>query len=241
MTKQALESKVRSENIVTFGDNLAANYRLIKAKINNSTESSLKVTTKNHGNLDYHISSINKSVIHNSLIVVAALDLVGKNILSGVKSLKNFQIPKSRGSIIEVKKDKKNITIIDDSYNANIASVVAGIEYLADLKHGLKKKRSVAILGDMLELGKDGPKIHIEIAKYLKKFKIDYSLLVGDLMKNLAKKLDHKNCQLFFDSKGLELKIKNLLKDGDIVLIKGSRGMKMENIIAKLEKQIILK
>ncbi len=236
LTKQALESKVRSENIVTFGDNLAANYRLIKAKINNSKEASLTVTTKNHGDLDYAISSINKSVIHNSLIVVAALDLVGKNILSGVKSLKNFQIPKSRGSIIEVKKDKKNITIIDDSYNANIASVAAGIEYLADLKHGLKKKRSVAILGDMLELGKDGPKIHIEIAKYLKKFKIDYSLLVGDLMKNLAKKLDHKNCQLFVDSKELAPKIKNLLKDGDIVLIKGSRGMKMENIIAKLEK-----
>ena len=88
----------------------------------------------------------------------------------------------------------------------------------------------------MLELGKDGPKIHIEIAKYLKKFKIDYSLLVCDLMKNLAKKLDHKNYQLFVDSKELALKIKNLLKDGDIVLIKGSRGMKMENIIAKLEK-----
>jgi UDP-N-acetylmuramoyl-tripeptide--D-alanyl-D-alanine ligase len=237
LTKRAIELKIKPKNIATFGNKSNANYHLIKTEINNSKESSLIVVTKNNGNLNYVINSINKSVIHNSLIAIAALELVGKDILTGIKSLKNFQIPKSRGSIIEVKKNRKNITIIDDSYNANIASVAAGIEYLADLKYRLKKKRSVAILGDMLELGKDGAKIHIEIAKYLKKFKIDHSLLVGDLMKNLTKKLGKKNCQLYTDSNDLACKITDLLKDGDIVLIKGSRGMKMENIIAKLENK----
>ncbi len=234
LASQALTLKVKPQNIVNFGSH--ADYSLISAKINNAKESSLIVTSKNNGNLSYLLSSINKSVINNSLIAVAALDLIGKDIVLGIKSLKNFQIPKARGSIIEIKKAKKNIIIIDDSYNANIASVAAGIEYLSELKSVLKKKRSVAILGDMLELGKDGPKIHAKLAKYLDKFKIGYSFLVGDLMKNLAKKLDHKNCQLFSNSKDLASKIKDLLKDGDVVLIKGSRAMKMENIISELEK-----
>jgi UDP-N-acetylmuramoyl-tripeptide--D-alanyl-D-alanine ligase len=237
LIKKASQLKIKSANIVTFGSSPKANYRLIKTTITNSTKASLIVATKNNGQVSYDINNINKSVANNSLIAIAALDLVGKNILTAIKTLKNFQIPNSRGSIIEIKQGRKNFTIIDDSYNANIASVAAGVEYLADLKNALKKKRSVAILGDMLELGKDAAKIHIEIAKYLKQFKIDYSLLVGDLMKNLAKKLNYKNCELYASSDQLALRIKDLLKDGDIVLIKGSRGTKMENIIAELQNK----
>lgn len=234
LTEQALLAKIKPKNIVTFGLKSKSDYRLLNFVINGLNCSSIVVATKNHSRLTFNISSINKSVIHNSLIAVALLDLIGKNISSGIQSLKNLETPKARGELIEIKNKEKNITLIDDSYNANIASVTAGIEYLADLKVILNKKRSVAILGDMLELGKDAIKIHTNLARLLKKFKIDQTILVGDLMRNVAKKLGKKDYSFFVSSKDAANKVESLLKNDDIVLVKGSRGMKMENIINEL-------
>jgi UDP-N-acetylmuramoyl-tripeptide--D-alanyl-D-alanine ligase len=111
---------------------------------------------------------------------------------------------------------KKGITIINDSYNANPSSMKAALSTLAEIP----AKRRIAVLGDMLELGPGSKKYHQEIIKFAKKLGVDIILPVGDhfpsALKNKAEAIK---------------KLKSLLKDGDAILIKGSRGMRMEEIV----------
>ncbi len=221
------------KNILSFGKNLKSDYRLKSIDIKGSNSSIINCLTKNNGEIFYEISSSNQSTIFNSLIVVACLDLFAKNINDGLLSLKNTEAAKGRGNVFDVKVDEKNITIIDDSYNANLASMKAGIEYLSDLKHVLKKKRSIAILGDMFELGDKSAQIHQEVLRFLEEKSIDFIILAGQNMLESAKILN-KNFKVYLNSSEIALDIKKLTNDGDILLIKGSRGMKMEEVIKNL-------
>ena len=103
-----------------------------------------------------------------------------------------------------------------------------------DLKSALAKTRSVAALGDMLELGSKSQELHATVAKYLQEFSIDFAILVGKEMSEAAKNLPQDSYITFLDSTSASLHIKDLLKDGDILYIKGSRGMKMEKLIDKI-------
>jgi UDP-N-acetylmuramoyl-tripeptide--D-alanyl-D-alanine ligase len=234
LQEQALKLTLEPKNIITFGHLLTSDYTLDKIEIINANHSIIKVKTKKNQEISYLFNSVNKAAIFNSLIIATSLDLIGKDVKAGLKALSNFYPPKGRGNIIEINSDKK-ITLIDDSYNANLTSLISGLEYLLDLKNILSKKRSVAILGDMLELGDKSIEIHLRIANYLDLYKIDEVILVGNFMKNLAEKLDSKNCHIYPNSNSLALEIKNLIKDEDVILIKGSRGMKMEIIVNELE------
>ena len=86
----------------------------------------------------------------------------------------------------------------------------------------------------MFELGEKSPKLHAETLEALNNFSIDFALLAGDAMKNSAKVLDKKNYKTYLNAAALSLEIKDFLQDGDILLVKGSRGMKMEKVIEEI-------
>ena len=101
------------------------------------------------------------------------------------------------------------------------------------------KRRKVAILGDMLELGDRSRELHYEIGKYLLKKDIDVLIALGKLAKNIYKGFkenrtdpDKMQCYYFPEREGFRSSLKNLVKPRDIVLIKGSRANKMEEIIS---------
>jgi UDP-N-acetylmuramoyl-tripeptide--D-alanyl-D-alanine ligase len=129
---------------------------------------------------------------------------------------------------------EKNITIIDDSYNASLLSMRSGLEYAANLKNALGKKRVIAALGDMRELGEKSDELHEKVVKYLEEFHIDFAVLVGESMKKASQKLPTKLYKTFFDSTVASLEIEGFLNDGDILYLKGSRGTKMEKLIENL-------
>ena len=234
LKNRALAAKIKAENILSFGQNSQSDYCLQSLDFKGFASAIIHATSKNHGAISYEISSTHKATIQNSLIVLACLDLTSQDITKSLATLKNLQAAKGRGEIIERKIGEKNITIIDDSYNANVSSMKAGIEYLADLKKILHKKRAIAILGDMFELGEKSPKLHAETLEALNNFSIDFALLAGDAMKNSAKVLDKKNYKTYLNAAALSLEIKDFLQDGDILLVKGSRGMKMEKVIEEI-------
>ncbi len=231
LKRSALVYDVLNENILSFGKNSQSTYHLEKLDIKDFAESIVIITTKNNGKISYEISTSNQTVIFNSLIICACLDLAATNIFKGLESLQTISAPKGRGAIINLNVENKNITIIDDSYNANVASMHAGLQYLSGLKQILNKKRSVAILGDMFELGDKSDELHEETLKFLQDFNIDFALLAGAAMTKAATKLNKKNHKTFTNSSDLAAEIKNFLQDGDILLVKGSRGMKMEKVI----------
>ena len=159
-----------------------------------------------------------------------------KNILSSFvthycldNNINNFALKLNSNKIKNVRQIKskwlKGSTLIDDTYNANPDSSKKSIDLLSKYK-----KNTILVIGDMLELGKYKKKLHKEVGEYAKANGIDIVLGFGELTKETIKAFGKKG--IFFDNEE-SLKsylIKNITSK-DVILIKGSRGMKMERFI----------
>ena len=174
-----------------------------------------------------------KHFVYNSLCAIA----VGKyfNIETDkiIEGIKEFELTKRR---MEVSKNSIGAIIINDAYNASYDSMKASIEYISKI-NGNKK---IAVLGDMLELGKFEKELHEKVGEEVAKNKIDILITVGKAAKNIAKKAEelNMNSKNIFEYETKEEainKIKEIMKKDDIVLIKASNGMKFDEIV----KQII--
>ena len=125
---------------------------------------------------------------------------------------------------------KNNITLIDETYNASLDSVISSVKYLSSFK-----LRKILVLADILELGKMSKDIHKKIGNSIKDIDIlitigRYSKIIGKLNKNIWYK--H-----FKDEKKARSYIKDSLKKDDVILIKGSNGMKLINIVNYLKDE----
>lgn len=153
--------------------------------------------------------------IYNALAAVAVariLKISKKSIKCG---LEIFTPSSKRMEVI----NKNGIKVINDTYNANPQAMKASLEVLSDIPG-----RKIAVLGDMLELGPKSKTYHKNIFNYTKKLGIDFVLLFG-------KEWPEKS---FTDKKILMKKLKTIVRPSDIILVKGSRGMKMEEIVSQL-------
>jgi len=141
------------------------------------------------------------------------------------------------GSRMEILK-KKDRMVINDCYNANPLSMKGAIDSLISISKK-RNMRSVAVLGDMLELGIGSDRLHQEIGKYLSGKKVDVLIAVGSLARNIYKgyrkesSLNKNDGSYFYFTSKEKLckKINDLLEPGDLILVKGSRANKMEDII----------
>ena len=143
-----------------------------------------------------------------------------------------------------MEKLESGILVLNDCYNANPASMLAALITLRDLKNG---HRAVAILGDMLELGTQSDIAHETIGGKIPELDIDYLAVFG----NQAQKIIAGACKAGMangDARGFDTKdelvrwLKQLIKDGfikagDWLLVKGSRGMLMEEVLELLRKE----
>lgn len=176
--------------------------------------------------MDVNIKIPGKHMIYNALAATCVgkiFDLTNEEIISGLGKVTAIS---GRGNVIR----KNNITLIDDCYNANPVSMRAGIDVLC-----FGKGRKVAILGDMFELGNDEKKFHAEIGEYTKKKDIDVLVFVGELMLNAFMTFKSDECpekELYYYNTLSDFlsECKDILKDGDVVLIKASNGMKFKEI-----------
>ncbi len=233
LEKQALKSGIHQENIINFSENNKSNVKLASFTHINEEDSEINVNI-NAQKISYNLNSINKSAIINSTIILATLLALKEDIGQYLPAFQEVQPVKGRGNII---KTNNNITIIDDSYNANLASVTAGLQFLSELKKQHNNSRSIAIIGDMLELGGESENQHKLIAKYIQEFAIDKVILAGELTKHTASELKtDKILGQFKNSQDLAKNINSLIKENDILLIKGSRSMRMELVINNLIK-----
>jgi UDP-N-acetylmuramoyl-tripeptide--D-alanyl-D-alanine ligase len=157
--------------------------------------------------------------VHNALAALAAVHAAGLDEKLLAKGLGNVGIMYGRG----VEQSAGGVTLIDDSFNGNPASMVAALDSLK--ARPLKKGRRIAILGDMLELGAEAPAYHQGLAEHLPG--IDGVYCVGPLMRHLYDLLPaDKGLGWHEDPATLEPReIAALLKDGDVVVVKGSKKM----------------
>ncbi len=164
----------------------------------------------------------------NAAQAVAAGVQLGISPEEAVLGLKNFEMTKGR---LDVKSEKglKNSTIIDDAYNASPDSMKSGIQSLISFPG----KRKVAILGDMLELGTDTEKYHREIGAFGATAGVDLILGVGKLTKYLVEAAEPVGIY-YPDNESLIDALPTLIEDGDVVLVKASRGMALEEVVEYL-------
>jgi UDP-N-acetylmuramoyl-tripeptide--D-alanyl-D-alanine ligase len=233
LKKQALARDIPLSNIVSFGADEISNVRLLCVLEAENFCSKVDVLLSGkEQKITYQINSINQTTILNSLVAISCLNLIGKDFSKGLKMLENLETPKGRGNLICAQKAGAKFTIIDDSYNANSSSMQAGLKFLVDLQKHKNGSRSIAFVGDMLELGEFSAKEHKAIVNYINNLNIDRVLLVGDEMQKLAGQIDpEKLIGAFLNSTEAVEKLNFTPQNGDIIFVKGSRGIGMEKLI----------
>jgi len=176
---------------------------------------------------------LGKHNIYNALAAASMAYLHGIDLNIIKEGLEDFVPEDMRCNLIIL---KNNVKIINDCYNAGPDSTRAALEILKNMSDCNKK---IAVLGDMLELGKDEKKYHFDIGKIVADLNIDYLLSYGKAaeyftkgaLENGMKKsnaIDYRYKAELFGA------LMNILEDGDCLLVKGSRGMKMEEITEML-------
>lgn len=177
------------------------------------------------------VNTFGKHSFYNGLAAIAAGLYFGvkpKDIADALANLSGLSQKR-----MEVK-DFNGIKVVNDAYNSNPDSVALGLETINDYK-GKGKKH--VILSDMLEMGKSSEKEHYEIGKLLKKMRFDFIYTYGPLSFNIFKGAKGCKNNFYFDNKDdlTEFIRLNIRKD-DIAYFKGSRGMKLEEVINRLFK-----
>ena len=179
----------------------------------------------NVDNVNININIGGEVFIYNALVAYAVgkeLNISDNDIIEGIKT---FKLSENR---LEKKVTKNNITIIDDTYNANFDSMKSSIELLSNVNN----MRKVVILGDMLELGDYSNKLHNEIGEVILDNNIDLVITVGEYSKIINDVIDGKieNYHFSKENESYEF-LDKILNSNDMVLIKGSHSINLHNIV----------
>jgi UDP-N-acetylmuramoyl-tripeptide--D-alanyl-D-alanine ligase len=222
-------------HIVSFGADAKSDARLIDVSLH-ATCSAMHANVLNH-DVTYKIGMPGRHMAMNSLAVLAGASLLGADLARAALSLSQLEAPAGRGvrRILEV--GNGEATLIDESYNANPASMGAALNVLGQAAVGPHGRR-IAILGDMLELGPTGPALHRGLAEAAKANHVDLVYCCGPLMRNLWDALSTGKRGGYADSSAsLESQVVAVIRPGDAIMVKGSLGSKMKLIVNALERR----
>ncbi len=219
--------------IVRFGEHDGLESHLVEVSLqaDNSTAVASILGTR----LTYKIGAPGRHVVKNSLAVLAVVVLVGADLARAGMALAAMTPPKGRGERHTLHLGYGEALLIDESYNANPASMRAAIQLLGQTPVGLKGRR-IAVLGDMLELGSQGEKLHVGLAASLKAANVDRVYCAGPLMHALWHALppEMQGAQALV-AHDLEATLVAALRPGDAVMVKGSNGSRMGPIVETLK------
>ncbi len=182
----------------------------------------------NNNTYDIELRIVGEHFVLNSLCAISVASIFEIPINKIISGILNFELTKNR---MEIKK-KNNITIINDCYNANYDSMKAVLDFLGTNKNN----RKIAVLGDMLELGEFSVELHKKVGMEVSKNKIDILITVGKSSKNISSSakdcgMDKNNIFEFSNNKEAINKIKAIMEENDIILVKASNGMKFKEIV----------
>ena len=214
------EKIIRGKELITFGTEKNADFYAINIKSSIKKQEFNIISDKY--NIDHKIKT-SLSGVHNIKNILAAFAV--SYLIENSPKLFNQRLEKNTQVRQKQQKWIRGSLLIDDTYNANPESVKKAIDFLSN-----SNKRKVFIMGDMLELGRYRKKMHADVGQYAKRKKVDVFLGFGELTKYAVSGYG-KNGLFFNNENDLKKFIKENIKSGDVVLIKGSRGMKMEKFI----------
>lgn len=226
---EALGLKVHS-----FGEDKSADAKLVDC-LEAANGSRVKANIMGE-DVNFTLQIAGRHIACNALAVLLAVKLAGADVQKAAKAIANQEPIMGRGKreIIESGVKDNPITLIDESYNASPIAMNAAFKVLALIDPG-RGGRRVAILGDMLELGKDSGKMHADLALPLKAANVDLVYTCGKHMKKLYEQLPANQRGVHKEtSQELAEIVPDVLVPGDVVMVKGSFGSKMGLVVEAL-------
>lgn len=218
--------------VISFGSCMDADIRASKMKSLSDGRYSFTLVCQD-GSVDVTMSVLGYHNVYNALAAAAAAYGVGVDLATIQEGLESFSTPAMR---MELVKSKSGYAVLNDAYNASPASVVAALRTLNALQ-GYNRK--IAVLGDMLELGDYSAKAHGDLGNAVKSNGIAMLVTVGTLAREIANGARAAGFPAdAIHSCADSIEAARMLKDdvtqGDVVLVKGSRAVKMEEIVRAL-------
>lgn len=216
-------------NVVSFG--IKNNCNFTAKNIFYENEKTIFEVSLDKNCRKFEIPTLGEHHVYNALAAIAiglSMSMHVEEIQEGLSRFKNAEMRQSIHYL-------NGVTLIDDSYNANPDSMKSALKVLAQIA---KSPRKIAVLGDMLELGDMSKQLHFEVGNSAAQLGVDILITVGELAKFIADgaiKFNKRIINYSFSSNEMAFDcLKNLIHNGDTVLVKGSRGMHMEEISQKI-------
>ena len=220
--------------IVAFGEHPECEARLIAFRLQPDT-STVEADILGH-NVTYKLGAPGRHLVQNSLAVLAAAALVDADLALGALALNNLAPAPGRGTRTHLTIAGGTLLLIDESYNANPASVRAALALLGQAPLGPRGRR-IAVLGDMLELGTEAAALHRGLAEPIEKAAVDLVFCSGPQMRALFEALPSTRRGGYAETAAaLESTVIDAMRAGDAVMVKGSLGSKMGPIVKALER-----
>ena len=232
---RGLAEKAGVSRIVRFGEHTDAEARLIRCALH-PANSTVEARILGH-DVTYKLGAPGKHLVMNSLAVLAAATLAGADLALAALALGQWRAPEGRGSRIALQAPGGEALLIDESYNANPASVRAALALLGQAEIGSRGRR-IAVLGDMLELGDQAAALHRGLVEPVIANAVDLVFCSGPAMRHLWEALPSERRGGYAeDAAKLEPQVLDAVGGGDAVMIKGSLGSRMGPIVKALQKR----
>jgi UDP-N-acetylmuramoyl-tripeptide--D-alanyl-D-alanine ligase len=221
--------------IVSFGETEGADARVLAIELKpDGSEVRADVLGEV---VSYRLGAPGRHVVQNSLAVLAAVKLADADLGAAARALADLRAQAGRGGRTLFPGRGGNIAIIDESYNANPASMRAALATLG-LTPRYEFKRRVAVLGDMLELGTQGAKLHQELAEVVDGAGVDVVFACGELMGSLYQALPAGRRGAYAKTAEDLLPLLTAgVGPGDVIMVKGSLGSRMGPLVEALKRR----
>jgi UDP-N-acetylmuramoyl-tripeptide--D-alanyl-D-alanine ligase len=223
--RMAAKARKKNAEVIAFGEEPQAAARLLSLE---TLGSGSKVMASILGSkVEFVLGAPGKHLASNALAALAAVKLVGADLHAAAAVLAHFEAPEGRGRQGRYETPEGAVLIIDETYNANPASMRAALSVLGEVPR-TDYPRRIAVLGDMLELGNAASQFHAGLASAVDSHEIDLVFCAGPLMAHLYERLPaEKRGGAARSSAELVPVLLEAVRGGDAVTIKGSLGSRM--------------
>ena len=224
------EKIVKGVHIYTYGINEKS--QVYATEIKKQEENSKFICHTENSEFEVIVPVAGEHFIYNALCAVTVGKKLGLTDEQIKKGIETFELTKKRMDIDTL---SNGIKIINDAYNASYESMKGAIENLSNYKN-----RKIAVLGDMFELGEYSEELHRKVGNEIAKNNIDILLCTGENSKYIveeAKKQGTRETYYFNNKEELLYKLKEIIKNDDVILFKASNGMKFFDLAEQLKKE----
>jgi UDP-N-acetylmuramoyl-tripeptide--D-alanyl-D-alanine ligase len=223
------------ERVVGFGEHPKSDARLLATRL--LSDCSIVQACICGSDVTYKLGAPGRHLVLNSLAVLAAASLLGADLALAALALSEWKPASGRGARVNLDIPGGAALLIDESYNANPASMRAALALLGTAAVGPRGRR-IAVLGDMLELGERGGALHSALADCVLQNGVDLVFCCGPLMRSLWEALPSERRGGYAETaQALEASVLAAVGPGDAIMIKGSLGSCMGPIVVALRRR----